>query len=138
MVDILYPVFALVLLTFLFVVWMARERMGALKRGEIARPDPGIRPDWPGRAGKVSNAYLNLVELPVLFYAVVAFAMIAKGDDTMMVLLAWLFVAFRYAQAFIHATYNKILHRFLAFLGGILVLAAMWIKLFMHVVTASV
>jgi hypothetical protein len=86
----------------------------------------------------VSNAYHNLLQMPVLFYAVVAFAMHTNGDDALMILLAWIYVAFRLAQALIHTTYNTIIHRFLAFLGSVIVLGAMWVKLFLHVATASV
>lgn len=138
MVDILYPVFALVLLTFIYVVWMAKERFGAMSRGEVRQSDPGVRPSWGGRAGQVSNAYHNLLELPILFYAVVAFAMLTKFDDSVMVLLAWIFVACRYVQAIIHATYNKILHRFLAFLGSVITLGVMWVMLFLNISTATV
>ncbi len=138
MANILYPVFVLVLLTFVIIVWMARERFAAVARDEVKRDVPGARPIFGGRAGQVSNAYHNLVELPVLFYAVVAFAMLTKGDDGVMIILAWIYVAFRIVQALIHATYNKIAHRFLAFLGSVVVLGLMWIKLFLHISTASV
>jgi hypothetical protein len=133
MIDILNPVFALVLLTFIFIGWMAQVRFAAMRRGEVRQADPGVRPSWIGQAGKVSNAYHNLLELPILFYVVVVCAILAKADDTIMVLLAWIFVAFRYAQALIHATYNRIVHRFLAFLGGVITLGTMWVRLFLHV-----
>ncbi|MGQ0456296.1 MAG: MAPEG family protein [Hyphomicrobium sp.] len=138
MTNILYPVFALVLLTFVMIGWMAKERFTAMSSGAVRSDDPGIRPQWPGRAGQVSNAYHNLLELPVLFYAVVAFAMATNGDDAVMILLAWIFVAFRIAQAVIHSTYNKILHRFLMFLGSVITLGVMWVLLFAHVSSASV
>ncbi|HPG89621.1 MAG TPA: MAPEG family protein [Hyphomicrobium sp.] len=137
MTNILYPVFALVLLTFVMVSWMAKERHAALKRREITS-EPGVRPVFKGRAGQVSNAYHNLLELPLLFYAVVAFAMQTNGDDALMILLAWIYVAFRIAQALIHATYNKIVHRFSAFLGSVIVLIIMWVHLFLHVASAAV
>ena len=89
MANILYPVFALVLLTFLMAFWMARERFASVRRGEI-KFEPGVRPVFRDRAGQVSNAYHNLLELPLLFYAVVAFAMLTKGDDGLMIILAWI------------------------------------------------
>lgn len=137
MTNILYPVFTLVLLTFVMVGWMAKERFGALKRGEV-KAERGVRPVFRDRAGQVSNAYHNLLELPVLFYAVVAFAMHTNADDGLMILLAWVYVAFRFAQALIHGTYNKIVHRFTAFLASVIVLGVMWVKLFLHVASASV
>lgn len=137
MANILYPVFALVLLTLLMAFWMGKERFAASKRGEV-KFEPGVRPVFRDRAGQVSNAYHNLLEMPVLFYAVVAFAMLTKGDDGLMIILAWLYVASRYAQAFVHATYNKIMHRFGAFVVSLLVLAIMWVHLFLHVASAAI
>lgn len=137
MVTILYPVFVLVLLTFVMTFWMAKERFGAVKSGEVKRNEPGVRPTFVGRAGQVSSAYHNLLEMPVLFYAVVAFAIITKGDDATMILLAWIYVAFRIGQALIHATYNTIMHRFAMFLGSLVTLAIMWVLLFLHVSSAS-
>lgn len=137
MTNILYPVFALVLLTFVVMFWMARERYSAMGRKEATLDQAG-RPAFSGRAGQVSAAYHNLLELPVLFYAVVAFAMHTNGDDGLMILLAWIYVAFRAIQAFIHATYNKIRHRFSAFFGSVVVLIIMWVHLFLHVASAAV
>lgn len=137
MANILYAVFALVLLTFLMSLWMARERFQAVRRGEV-KSEPGVRPVFRDRAGQVSNAYHNLLEMPVLFYAVVAFAMLTKGDDGLMILLAWIYVALRYVQGFVHATYNKILHRFSAFVASVTVLAIMWVHLFLHVASAAI
>lgn len=137
MTNILYPVFALVLLTFLMLLWMAKERFGAMQRNEV-KAEPGVRPVFRNRAGQVSNAYHNLLEFPVLFYAVVAFAMHTNGDDALMILLAWIYVAFRVLQALIHATYNKIPHRFGAFLASVFVVGIMWVHLFLHVASASV
>lgn len=137
MANILYPVFALVLLTFLMAFWMAKERFASVKRGEI-KFEPGVRPTFRHRAGQVSNAYHNLLEMPVLFYAVVAFAMLTKGDDGLMIILAWIYVAFRFVQALVHATYNKIVHRFSAFVISLFVLAIMWVHLFLHVASAAI
>lgn len=137
MANILYPVFALVLLTFLMAFWMAKERFASVRRGEI-KFEPGVRPVFRNRAGQVSNAYHNLLEMPMLFYAVVAFAMLTKGDDGLMIILAWLYVAFRVVQGLVHATYNKIVHRFGAFVASLTVLAIMWVHLFLHVASAAV
>jgi hypothetical protein len=131
--SIMKPVFAQVLLTFIVLFWMAKERLVAFRAKTVVDNGPGIRPSWPGRAGAISNAYHNLLELPMLFYAVVAFAMIADAVDGEMIVLAWIYVAFRVVQAVIHATYNHIPHRFLAFLGSVITLIAMWVNLALSV-----
>ena len=130
---ILKPVLVQALLTFVVMFLMAKERYGAVQRREVQQTDPGIRPVWTGKAGQVSNAYHNLLEQPVLFYAVVAFAMLIDSADWKMQALAWVYVACRMVQAAVHVTYNKIPHRFLAFLAGTVVLIAMWVNLALHV-----
>ena len=127
--SILHPVFAQVALTFVMLFWMAKERYQALTSGAVKVPADGQRPEWMGRVAQVSNAYQNQLEMPVLFYAVVALALIAGVVDGTFVALAWAFVAFRALQAVVHATYNYIPHRFLAFLASNIVLIAMWVML---------
>jgi hypothetical protein len=73
----------------------------------------------------------------VLFYAVVAFALITKGADTLMIVLAWLFVLTRLLHTGIHVGPNKVRWRTPAFALGFLIVLLMWIKLFFHVATAG-
>ena len=73
----------------------------------------------------------------MLFYAVVAFALIAKGADFFMIVLAWLFVLTRLVHAAIHIGPNKVRWRSPAFALGFLIVSIMWIKLFLHVATAG-
>ena len=84
-VAILYPVFVQVLLT--FVVVLARWRLPGRARSatmdrQRGNPDLAMgRVAWPDDAAKRAANYRNQFELPVLFYAVVAFALITKGAD---------------------------------------------------------
>lgn len=127
--SLLPPVFAQVLLTFILIFWMAWERFVAVREGKVVQGAPGTRPIWTGRAAQVSNAYHNQLEIPILFYAVAAFATMAGATGWPMTGLAWAFVGFRSLQAAIHSTYNTVAHRFLAFLASVVVLAAMWVLL---------
>jgi hypothetical protein len=72
-----------------------------------------------------------------LFYAVVAFALITKGADTFMIVLAWLFVLTRIVHAAIHIGPNKVRWRSPAFTLGFVIVAIMWIKLALHVATTG-
>jgi hypothetical protein len=128
--SILYPVFVQVLLTFLLQMWMGRERLEAVREKTVRRGEhEGAKPVWPERAGVVSNAFHNQLEMPMLFYAVVAFALIAGAADGTMVALAWIFAISRLAHSAIHTTYNKVEHRFLVYLFGSMVILAMWVRL---------
>jgi hypothetical protein len=135
---ILYPVFVQVALTFVLQGWMRRERIGAIRRGELKYKDISLRQqNWPPRAMQISNAFHHQLELPVLFYAVVAFLMITSQVDILFVALAWLFVMARLYHAFIHTTSNKQPHRFLAFAAGSIVLAVMWVAFALRILFFS-
>lgn len=138
MTRILYPVFVQVALTFTLFFWMGLERMKAVRARTVKRgADAGQKPIWPERAGVISNAFHNQLEIPMLFYGVVAFSMLAGGVDTGMIALAWAFVVLRLAHAGIHTTYNYVPHRFMAYGLGASIVLVMWVKLFIHVSTGA-
>ena len=137
---ILYPVFVQVFLTFAVLISMAVARARAINSMEGRRSNPDLamgRVEWPNDAVKRAASFRNQLELPVLFYVVVAFALITRGADTAMMVLAWLFVLSRLIHAAIHVGPNKIRWRTPAFAFGCLFLMLMWAKLALHVSTAG-
>jgi hypothetical protein len=139
-IDILYPVFVQVLLTFVVYGLLAVARARAISRLDRPPGNPDLalgRVVWPEDAEKRAANQRNQFELPVLFYAVVAFALLTKGVDSLMLGLAWLFVVARLAHAAIHVGPNKVRWRSPAFALGLLVLAGMWLKLFLHVLSGT-
>ncbi|HEY5832320.1 MAG: MAPEG family protein [Hyphomicrobiaceae bacterium] len=140
-VAILYPVFVQVLLVVVVGALMASARARAVKTMDRQRGNPDLamgRVEWPDDAAKRAASYRNQFEAPVLFYAVVAFALITKGADTLMIVLAWLFVLTRIVHAAIHIGPNKVRWRSPAFALGFAIVVIMWIKLFLHVVSSGV
>jgi hypothetical protein len=135
--SILKPVLVQVSLTFFILIWTAKERLQAVAAGTVKRLEGGQRPVWPDRAAILSNAYENQLEVPQLFYIVVLFALVTGAVDPVMVALAWAYVAFRIIHALIHTTYNKVPHRFVAFMFSNAVLIAMWVKFGLHVLNAA-
>ncbi|GLK76113.1 hypothetical protein GCM10008171_13670 [Methylopila jiangsuensis] len=135
---ILSPVFALVALAFGLLVWMGVARWGAVKAGEV-RPTGGSTRaiPWPKKAQAVSDAFHNQLELPQLFYLLVALALITRAADLMFVLMSWLFVATRYAHAFVHTGSNEVRLRFPLFLAGAVILIAMWLLFALRVYLLS-
>ena len=93
---------------------------------------------WPDDAAKRAANYRNQFELPVLFYAVVAFALITKGADILMIVLAWLFVLTRIVHAAIQSAPTRCAGARQPSRWGLLIVAIMWIKLFLHVATRRV
>ena len=139
-VAILYPVFVQVLLVVVVGMSMAAARARAIKTMDRQRGNPDLamgRVAWPDDAAKRAASYRNQFEGPVLFYAVVAFALITKGADTLMIVLAWLFVLTRIVHAAIHIGPNIVPARATVFLVGVVTVLVMWIKLAMHVATAG-
>lgn len=124
----LVPLFVQVLLTFVLLFWTGRARIASVRRGETRVGDIALgQPNWPPRVQQISNCYHNQFQLPVLFYVLVALALILRKADLVFVIMAWLFVATRLLHAAVHTTSNNMRQRFALFLVGALVLLLMWI-----------
>jgi hypothetical protein len=140
-VAILYPVFAQVFLVMVVAILMAIARARYIRTMDRGRSNPELgrgKTVWPEDASKRAANYINQFELPVLFYVVVALALIVKGADLLMVVLAWAFVLSRLVHAAIQIGPNKVRWRTPAFAVGFLIVAIMWFKLFLHVVTRGI
>lgn len=125
---VLLPVFVLVGLTFVLLLWMAGARRQALVGGETKIRDIALgQSNWPDRATQVGNCFANQFELPLLFYILIALALPLRRVDLFLVLMSWLFVVTRFAHAGIFVTSNDLNRRSLAWFAGVLVLFAMWI-----------
>ena len=92
---------------------------------------------WPEDAEKRANNQRNQFELPVLFYAVSAFALIVGAVDLTLMALAWGLRGSRIVHAAIHIGPNKVRWRGPMFILGFLIVTAMWVKLFLHVAKGS-
>jgi hypothetical protein len=124
---VLAPVFVQVLLTFVLLVLMGRARFAAARGGEVKLRDIALgERAWPPRVMQLSNTFHNQFETPVLFYALVALAMITRQADLLFVVMAWLWVAARIGHAWVYATTNHVLTRFRVFMAGTTVLMLMW------------
>ena len=130
-------VFVQVALTFALLFWMAGLRTGSIKRGEVKIRDIALgEPAWTARGTLIGNCYHNQFQVPVLFYAVVAFAMITRKADLIFVVLAWLFVLVRLAHAYIHTSSNYVPTRARVFFLGALILLIMWVYFAVRVLLA--
>lgn len=135
--SVLLPVFVLVALLFFLLGRMALTRVGSIKAGETKMKDIALGQDaWPAPIQQSSNAYANNLQLPLLFYALVAFALLTKKADMIFVVMSWLFVASRYAHAYVHVTSNRVPTRFNMFALGVLILGLMWVIFAVRVLAA--
>lgn len=125
---ILLPVFVLVAQIFALSFWMGYERNKVIYTKEVRIKDIALNKDsWPERPKQISNAYHNQFELPVLFFILVAFAMITRKADLVFVVLSWVFVISRIVHALIHTSTNRVPRRFFAYVVGLFTLAIMWV-----------
>jgi hypothetical protein len=81
---------------------------------------------------RAADNFRNLFELPVLFYAAVFVAMLADLVTPISLALAWIFVVLRVLHSAVHCTYNRVMHRFLLYVAGALVLFTWWAYLAME------
>lgn len=133
---VLLPVFVQVALAFVLLLSLAPLRGAALRSGKVDLDLVAVdERQWQGRAQLVGNAFRNQFEIPVLFYALVAFALITRKADFLFVALSWVFVATRIVHALIHTTSNNLQLRGPAFAIGALVLGAMWVIFAVQIMT---
>lgn len=112
-----FPCLAMLLLTFVVMLRMFSLRVRAVKNKDIEMKyfktyNSGTVPALMMQADR---HFINLFEVPVLFYMVCIFSVITFHVDAKMLWAAWIYVFFRAAHAFIHLTVNKIIPRMMAY-----------------------
>lgn len=128
--DLMLPVFIQIGLTFWLLFYMGAARVKAVKNNETTFAN--LADDataYPKPVVRIANAFHNQLQLPVLFYALVAFVLLFQQSDIVFVVLAWVFVASRLWHAWIHTTHNHIPTRFKVFVVGVTILITMWVYL---------
>ena len=70
--------------------------------------------------------FVNLFEVPTLFYAACLTAMVTHQSTLLIQVLAWLYVAARLVHAFIHLGSNKVQRRMTVYFTGWFILLVMW------------
>lgn len=84
---------------------------------------------------QAADNFRNLFETPVLFYSLAAVAIATGYVPAWLALGAWCYVALRVVHSFIHCTYNRVIHRFVAFGFGFLLLVCLWVAFIVGLVS---
>src|SRR5947199_10097353 len=107
------PMGALAFLTFGVLILISIRRFQAGAKGEIVRDDFkfGESANVPGHVSIPNRSYMNLLELPMLFYVGSLMYFVAGKVDAVVLGIAWTYVALRFVHAAIHLTYNNVMHR---------------------------
>lgn len=126
---LVYPMLALVLLTFGVAVVLFRARVRSVREGHTPvsyfRTFQGSQE--PEFLAKPTRQFANLFELPTLFYAGCLAALVTGVTGAVPLALAWAFVLARLAHAWVHLGRNRIRHRLPIYLTGWICVLALWI-----------
>ena len=125
---IFLPALAMVALTFIVLAVMFRRRVAQMKRDRIHPQKVATSQQAAALYTDVAPAdnYRNLFEMPVLFYLALVVAALTGQVTTVVLVLAWSYVAARVLHSAIHCSYNKVMHRFRAFALSVFVLLMLW------------
>jgi len=135
--TILLPFFGVMLLTLVVWVYMYVRRTSYLLREKIdlRKVDTPEKAATviPGTVSLASHNLKNLFELPVIFYAVCLYLFVSNSVDGIYLAAAWWFFAFRLVHSLIHCSYNKVEHRFAAYILAAIALWAMVIRVALRI-----
>jgi hypothetical protein len=133
---IFVPVALLALWTVVVLFLMGFRRVGAVRAGQLRASayKLGESADVPPEISIVNRHFMNLLEMPVLFYVVTLAFYVTRRVDTATVGMAWAYVLLRFGHSIIHLTSNRVVRRFYVFMVGNFVLLAMWIRFLAQVV----
>jgi hypothetical protein len=127
---LLLPVFLHVLMTIGLGVASARARRKSLIAGRARMKEVVVDSRaFPDDVRKLGNNYDNQFQLPLFWYAGIAFTLILNVGDGVLVALSWAFLALRVGHSFVHVGRNQLVRRFYVFTAGAVVLTAYWLWL---------
>lgn len=135
--PILLPLLVMVFLTFLVWIFLFALRIPEIKFKKIDPDDLKDRAEAHNlltTSAAASNNLKNLFEMPVLFYVAVMLEILLLIQDALLVQLAWGFVIMRVVHSAVHCSYNRVMHRFIAYFISCLFLLLLWIRLASYLV----
>jgi hypothetical protein len=124
---ILLPFAVMMLLTFAVWLRLYSVRIPAMRRQRVHPQKLATRGQKAGvylgdAEARASDHFMNLFELPVLFYVLCLALYGTEQVDGVYLGLAWAFVVLRVLHSAIQLFYNRVMDRFLAYFAGGLVL----------------
>jgi len=128
------PMGALVFLTFTVLVLIPLRQFRAGAAGQVQTDDFKFAESAavPGEVAIPNRNLMNLLELPMLFYVAGLMYYVTGKVDSMVLGIAWTYVALRAIHTLIHITYNNVFHRLTVFTLSNFVLGAFWVGFFVR------
>lgn len=125
LMNMLAPMLALIVWTFVIWFWMYATRIPAMAAAKINPAkvkDKSALAALPPRVNWIADNYNHLHEQPTVFYALCVYThLVGQGDD-INVWLAWAYVALRLAHSLVQCTTNFVPVRFYIFAAASLTL----------------
>ena len=126
--SLIFPMAAMVLLTFSVLVRLFRARQaalrdGAVKAGYFKTYQVGAE---PAASAQLARSFSNQFEAPVLFYAACVTALALQIQTSVILGLAWAYVALRAVHCYIHTGTNKLMPRVYAYFLSWIALLGLW------------
>ena len=125
---IFWPLVAQVVLVGVVAVRMLLARVGEMRAHRI-HPQAMATSQTAAQALKdvtAADNFRNLFEAPVLLFAVCLALAVTDTVTPLQLTLAWIFVGLRMVHSFIHVTYNRVMHRLMAYAASLACLFLMW------------
>ena len=125
--------------TLCVLLLMAFRRIRAAYSGRVQPREYtfGESPNVPADVALPNRNYMNLLELPVLFYVVCILAYVTGLEQNAFVTLAWTYVGLRVLHSLVHILYNRVTHRLAVFAASNLVLIGLWTLLVNRLANAA-
>ena len=109
------PFLSMMVLTFAVWLYMYSRRIPFIIRSKL-NPDQLTPLEFarlsPPAVSNPSDNLKNLFEIPTLFYALILYLFVTQRVDSVYLVAAWVFVAFRLLHSIVHCTINIVVLRF--------------------------
>ena len=119
----LFPVIALAIWTLVIWAWMYATRIPAMAKAKVA-PQQAASPrgDWrkrlPDKVNWVADNYNHLHEQPTTFYALMFAISLMEKQNTLALIMAWLYVGLRVSHSLTNIIGNWVMLRFVLFFSS--------------------
>lgn len=132
--SIFLPALALMGWTLIVLLLIPFQRFKAVFAGQVTACDfrHGESANVPAAVSLPNRAFMNLLEMPVLFYVLCIVSYVTQIVTPYSVMLAWAYVGFRVLHTVVFLTYNHVFHRFLVFAISNVVVLFMWIGVLLN------
>ncbi len=133
MSSLVLPAAVLAVITVIVYVGSTIAASVNLRRRAAVGAAPTTASDAPDWLNRPRRNYNSLVQMPVLFYAVIALELASGGGDLTQVRLAWIYVGVRIVHSVVYMMTNNFWIRVSLLAVSAAVLMVMWARLVLSV-----